>query len=58
MAMSKEPLGGQQDIFEEPLGEKKKKTFLWRKWLKIEMLGVVPCPRMNFQFRWNISRAR
>ena len=23
-----EPLGGQQEIFEEPIGEKKKKTFL------------------------------
>jgi len=28
MAVIKEPLGGLQDIFEEPQGKKKKKTFL------------------------------
>jgi len=34
MAVIKEPLGGQQDIFEEPQGNKKKKPFLWSKWLQ------------------------
>jgi len=58
MAVIKGPLGGQQDIFEEPQGKKKKKPFLWSKWLKIEMLGAVPCPRMNLQIRWKILRAR
>ena len=28
MAVMKEPLGGHQDISEEPIGEKKKETFL------------------------------
>jgi len=58
MAVIKEPLGGQQDIFEEPQGEKKKKTFLWSKWLQIEMLGAVPCPKMSLQIRWKISREK
>jgi len=56
MAVSKEPLGGQQDIFEEPQGKKKKKTFLWIKWLQAEMLGAVPCPKMNLKIIWKISR--
>ena len=58
MVVIKEPLGGQQDIFEEPLGEKKKKTFLWSKWLQTEMLGAVPYQKMNLQIRWKISRVR
>jgi len=29
MAVIKEPLGGPQNIFEEPQGKKKKRTFLW-----------------------------
>jgi len=47
MVVIKGPLGGQQGIFKEPLGEKKKKTFLWSKWLQVEMLGVVLWPKMN-----------
>jgi len=56
MAMIKEPFGGPQDIFEEPQGKKKKKTFLWSKWLQVEMLGAVPCPKTNSKIRWKISR--
>jgi len=44
--------------FEEPLGEKKKKTFLSRKWLQTEMLGAIPYPKMNLQIRWKISRVK
>ena len=53
-----EPLGEQPYIFEEPIGEKKKKTFFWSKQRKTEMLGAVPYPKTNLQIRWNISRAR
>jgi len=56
MAVIKEPLGGQQDIFEEPQGKKKNKKFLWRKWMQTEMLGAIPCLRMSLQLKWKISR--
>jgi len=56
MAVIKEPLGGQQDIFEEPQGKKKKKPFLWSKWLQAEMLGATPCPKTNLKIRSKISR--
>jgi len=56
MVVIKEPLGGHQDIFEEPLGEKKKKTFVWSKWLQVEMLGATSCPKMNLKIRSKISR--
>ena len=51
MAVIKEPLGGQQDIFEEPQGKKKKKPFLWSEWLREEMLGAVPYPKINLKIR-------
>ena len=37
-----EPLGEQQDTFEEPIGEEEEENISLSQWLKIEMLGAIP----------------
>lgn len=42
VVINKNPQVDIKTYFEEPLGEEKKKAFLWSKWMKTKMLGAIP----------------